>query len=165
MKKLVALLTVYGLVLMPLYANATPASASGTSSPVAYSSLLEAAEIAAASGAYRAQNTAGIASGMIRDDDNRRSAIAFALSGLLAFTGAALWRNLTCRGEGDARHLGEGLKTQAECYDENGQRLGWSTPTKALVGAGVGLELVSLFYLMRHLREDDQQDAAQPATP
>ncbi len=165
MKKLVALLTVYGLVLMPLYANATPASASRTSSPAAYSSLLEAAEIAAASGAYRAQNTAGIASGMIRDDDNRRSAIAFALSGLLAFTGAALWRNLTCRGEGDARHLGEGLKTQAECYDENGQRLGWSTPTKALVGAGVGLELVSLFYLMRHLREDDQQDAAQPATP
>ena len=169
MKKLVVLLTVYGMVLMPLYANAEAsrsarAAANAASAPGSTVSLLEAAEIAAASGAYRVQNTAGIASGRIREDDNRRSAIAFALSGVLAFVGAALWRNLTCRDGGDARHLGEGLKTQSECFDENGQRLGWSTPTKALVGAGVGLELVSLFYLVRHLRDDDQQDA-QPATP
>ena len=169
MKKLVAAVTAYGIVLMPLYANAAAvrnasAPANGGSSPAVSLSLLEAAETAAASGVYRAQNTAGISTGLIREDDNRRSAIAFALSGLLAFTGAALWRNLTCRGEGDARHFGEGLKTQVECYEEDGSRKGWSTPTKALVGAGVGLELVSLFYLVRHLREDGEDDA-QPASP
>ena len=168
MKRLVALLTVYALVLLPLYANAAPAAPgnSSTSAAVAVpASLLEAAEIAAASGVYRAQNTAGIATGRIREDDNKRSAIAFALSGLLAFTGAALWRNLTCRDGGDARHFGEGLKTQTECYEEDGSRKGWSTPTKALFGAGIGLEFVSLFYLVRHLREDRQQDDAQPASP
>ena len=169
MTKLVAFLTVYGLVLMPLYANATPPSASRTSSPAAYSSLLEAAEIAAASGAYRAQNTAGIASGRIREDDNRRSAIAFALSGVLAFAGAGLWRWLPCRGQ-DAHDFVdqyEGFQQwqDAQCYDADGQRLGWDTPTKALFAAGVGLDLVSLFYLVRHLREDDQEDDAQPATP
>lgn len=170
MKTLVAFLTAYGMVLMPLYANAEAsrsarAAANAASPPASTVSLLEAAEIAAASGVYRAQNTAGIATGMIREDDNRRSAIAFALSGLLAFTGAALWRNLTCREGGDARHFGEGLKTQVECYEEDGSRKGWSTPTKALFGAGVALEVVSLFYLVRHLREDREQDDAQPASP
>lgn len=169
MKRFTALVTVYGVVLMPLYANAAAARpaaapANGGSSPAALHSLLEAAETAAASGVYRAQNTAGIATGRIREDDNKRSAIAFALSGVLAFTGAALWRNLTCRGGGDARHFGEGLKTQTECYEEDGSRKGWSTPTKALFGAGVGLELVSLFYLVRHMREDRQQDDAQPSS-
>ena len=168
MKRLTALLTVYALVLMPLYANAAPA-APGTPSRSAAAaspaSLLEAAETAAASGVYRAQNTANITTGRIRDDDKKRSAIAFAISGLLAFTGAALWRNLTCRDGGDARHFGEGLKTQTECYEEDGSRKGWSTPTKALFGAGIGLELVSLFYLVRHLRDDGQQDDAQPASP
>ena len=170
MKRLTALLTVYALLLLPLYVNAeamrsarTPANAAAP--PVSTVSFLEVAEIAAASGVYRAQNTAGIASGRIREDDNKRSAIAFALSGVLAFTGAALWRNLTCRDGGDARHFGEGLKTQTECYEEDGSRKGWSTPTKALFGAGVGLELVSLFYLVRHLREDRPQDDAQPASP
>ena len=168
MKRLTALLTVYALVLMPLYANAAPAAPGTTSESAAVAapaSLLEAAEIAAASGVYRAQNTANIATGRIREDDNKRSAIAFALSGVLAFTGAALWRNLTCRDGGDARHFGEGLKTQTECYEEDGSRKGWSTPTKALFAAGVGLELVSLFYLVRHLRDDGQQAAAQPASP
>ena len=159
MKKIFGLVTAYSVVLMPLYANAAalsrPASARANA---ATASLLETAEVAAASGVYRAQNTAGIATGRIREDDNKRSAIAFALSGVLAFTGAALWRNLTCRGGGDARHFGEGLRTQVECYEEDGSRKGWSTPTKALVGAGVGLELVSLFYLMRHVREDRPQD-------
>ena len=169
MKKLVAFLTVYGLVLMPLYANATPPSASGTSSPATYSSLLEAAEIAAASGAYRAQNTAGIASGMIREDDNRRSAIAFALSGVLAFAGAGLWRWLPCRGQDghDFVDQYEGFQQwqDAQCYDADGQRLGLDTPTKALIGAGIALELVSLFYLVRHLREDGQQDDQQASSP
>ena len=169
MKKFTAFLTVYGMVLMPLYANAEASrsgrSANAASPPVSSVSLLEAAETAAASGVYRAQNTAGIATGMIREDDNRRSAIAFALSGVLAFVGAALWRNLGCRDGGDARHFGEGLKTQTECYEEDGSRKGWDTPTKALFAAGVGLEVVSLFYLVRHLREDDQQDDAQPGSP
>ena len=168
MKRLTALLTVYALVLMPLYANAAPAAPGASSrSPAGAipASLLEAAEIAAASGVYRAQNTANITTGRIREDDKKRSAIAFAISGVLAFTGAALWRNLTCRDGGDARHFGEGLKTQTECYEEDGSRKGWSTPTKALFGAGVGLELVSLFYLVRHMRDDGQQDDAQPASP
>jgi len=160
MKTFASLSLVFGIVLAPMHAHAAAIRAPG-----AAPSLLEAAEIAAASGVYRAQNTAGIATGRIREDDNRRSAIAFALSGVLAFTGAALWRNLTCRDGGDARHFGEGLKTQTECYEEDGSRKGWSTPTKALFGAGVGLELVSLFYLVRHLREDGQQDDAQPSSP
>ncbi|MDE2881872.1 MAG: hypothetical protein OXP70_08480 [Acidobacteriota bacterium] len=160
MKAFASLFLAFGIAVAPMHAHAAAVRA-----PAAVPSILDAAEIAAASGAYRAQNTAGIATGRIREDDNKRSALAFALSGLLAFTGAALWRNLTCRDGGDARHFGEGLKTQTECYEEDGSRKGWSTPTKALVGAGVGLELVSLFYLVRHLREDRQQDAAQPATP
>jgi hypothetical protein len=155
MKTLASLFLVFGIAVAPMHAHAAAVRASG-----AAPSLLEVAEIAAASGVYRAQNTAGIATGRIREDDNRRSAIAFALSGVLAFTGAALWRNLTCRDGGDARHFGEGLKTQTECYEEDGSRKGWSTPTKALFGAGVGLELVSLFYLVRHLREDDPQPSS-----
>ena len=160
MKTLASLSLVFGIVLAPMHAHAAAIRAPG-----AAPTLLEAAEIAAASGVYRAQNTAGIATGRIREDDNRRSAIAFALSGVLAFTGAALWRNLTCRDGGDARHFGEGLKTQTECFEEDGSRKGWSTPTRALFGAGVGLELVSLFYLVRHLREDGEQDDAQPSSP
>ncbi len=160
MKAFASLFLAFGIAVAPMHAHAAAVRA-----PAAVPSILDAAEIAAASGVYRAQNTAGIATGRIREDDNRRSAIAFALSGVLAFTGAALWRNLTCRDGGDARHFGEGLKTQTECYEEDGSRKGWSTPTKALVGAGIGLELVSLFYLMRHLREDRPQDDAQPATP
>ena len=116
MKTLTALVTVYGLILMPLYANAAalggapvfrpaPAARSAAepsiavgaevrgrraastpvneaSSPVAYHSLLEAAEIAASSGAYRAQNTPDITTGLIREGDKKRSALAFALSGV-----------------------------------------------------------------------------------
>ncbi len=150
MKRLIAFVTAYAVVLMPLYANAA--------APTPARSLLEAAEIAAASGVYRAQNTASITTGTIREDDKKRSAIAFALSGVLAFAGAALWRNLTCRGAGDARHFGEGLKTQVECYEADGSRKGWDTPTKALFGAGVTLELVSLGYLFAHLRSADDGD-------
>ena len=171
MKRLSALLTVYALLLLPLYANAEAmrsarAPANAAAPPVSTVSFLEVAEVAAASGVYRAQNTAGIATGRIREDDNKRSAIAFALSGVLAFTGAALWRNLTCRDGGDARHFGEGLKTQTECYEEERFAKGLEHSHQGpLFGAGVGLELVSLFYLVRHLREDRPQDDAQPATP
>ena len=160
MKTLASLFLVLGIAVAPMHAHAAAVRAPG-----AAPSILEAAEVAAASGVYRAQNAAGITTGRIQEDDNRRSAIAFALSGLLAFTGAALWRNLSCRGEGDARHFGEGLKTQVECYAEDGSRKGWDTPTKSLFAAGVGLELVSVFYLMRHLREDGRQDDAQPSSP
>ena len=202
MKKLIALVTVYGLVLMPLYANAAalggapvfrpapaarsaaepriavgaeargrraaPAPTSGSSSPVA-TSLLEAAEIAASSGAYRAQNTASITTGQIRDDDKKRSAMAFALSGILAFGGAALWRWVPCRGQSAHRFADqyEGFSewSDRQCNDADGQRLGWDTPTKALFGAGVALEVVSLFYLIAHLRQGDQQDGQQPSSP
>ena len=174
MKKLVAFLTVYGMVLLPLYANAEASrsartAANAASPSVSTVSFLEAAETAAASGVYRAQNLAGITTGQIREDDNRRSAIAFALSGVLAFAGAALWRWLPCRGQNahDFVDQYEGFQQwqDAQCYDDNGQRLGWDTPTKALFGAGVGLELVSLFYLVRHLREDGQADDAPPSSP
>ena len=193
MKTLTALVTVYGLILMPLYANAAalggapvfrPAPAarsaaepsiavgaevrgrraastpvSEASSPVAYHSLLEAAEIAASSGAYRAQNTPDITTGRIREDDKKRSALAFALSGVLAFVGAGLWRWLPCRGQ-DAHDFVdqyEGFQQwhDAQCYEADGQRLGWDTPTKALFGAGIALELVSLGYLFAHMRSDD----------
>ena len=172
MKRVVALLTAYALVLMPLYANAAPAAPGITlrsAAVAAPASLLEAAEIAAASGVYRAQNLAGITTGTIREDDNRRSAIAFAISGVAAFAGAALWRWLPCRGQ-DAHGFVdqyEGFQQwqDAQCYDDNGARLGWDTPTKALFGAGVALEFVSLFYLVRHLREDRDQNDAQPASP
>ena len=172
MKKLIALVTAYALVLMPLLANAAPTggpAVAGHSFGASAPSLLEAAEIAAASGVYRAQNTANVTTGRIREGDNKRSAIAFALSGALAFVGAGLWRWLPCRGQDghDFVDQYEGFRQwqDAQCYDENGQRLGWDTPTKALFGAGVALELVSLFYLVRHLRDDGQQDDAQPASP
>ena len=69
-----------------------------------------------------------------------------------------------------AAHLGAGGRATIGVLDAAkttvvGSRKGWSTPTKALVGAGVGLELVSLFYLVRHLREDGRQDDAQPSSP
>lgn len=174
MKRFVALFAVYGLVLAPLHANAAavhPVAASATrgASAPAPASLLEAAEIAAASGVYRAQNTATITTGLIREDDKKRSAIAFALSGALAFGGAALWRWLPCRGQDPHGFVDqyEGFQQwhEAQCYDDDGERLGWDTPTKALFGAGVALELVSLFYLVRHLRDDGQPDDAQPASP
>ena len=163
MKRFVAVATAYGLILLPLYANAAALG------PAATPSLLEAAEIAAASGAYRAQNTATITTGQIREGDKKRSAIAFALSGALAFVGAGLWRWLPCRGQ-DAHDFVdqyEGFQQwqDAQCYDDNGARLGWDTPTKGLFAAGVGLELVSLFYLVRHLRENGQPDDAQAASP
>ena len=164
MKTFASLFLAFGIAVAPIHAHAAAVRA-----PAAAPSLLEAAEIAAASGAYRVQNLAGITTGRIREDDNRRSAIAFALSGLLAFTGAALWRWLPCRGQ-DAHDFVdqyEGFQQwqDAQCYDDNGDRLGWDTPTKALFGAGVGLELVSLFYLVRHLREDGQRDDPGSASP
>ena len=164
MKTLASLFLVFGIAVAPKHANAAAVRAPG-----AAPSILAAAEIAAASGVYRAQNTAGIATGRIREDDNRRSAIAFALSGALAFAGAALWRWLPCRGQDGHAFVDQYEEWQkwqdSRCYDDNGQRLAWDTPTKAMVGAGVGLEFVSLFYLVRHLRENRGQDDAQPASP
>ena len=160
MKTLVSLVLTFGIAVAPMHAHAAAVRARG-----AGPSILDAAEAAATSGVYRAQNTATITTGLIREDDKKRSAIAFALSGALAFVGAGLWRWLPCRGSGDGRHEGEADWNRAQCYDEDGQRLGWDTPTKALFAAGVGLELVSLFYLVRHLRDDGQQADAQPASP
>ena len=150
MKSLIVLATAYGVVLLPLSANAAPPS------PAAALSLLEAAEIAAASGAYRVQNTANITTGRIRADDKKRSAIAFAISGAAAFVGAALWRWLPCRNQ-DQNNIVGGLEIPdySTCLDADGNRKGWDTPTKALVGAGFTLELVSLGYLFAHLRSDD----------
>ena len=145
MKTFAALVVAFGIAVAPLHAHAAAAP-----------SILEAAEVAAASGVYRAQNTATITTGLIREDDKKRSAVAFALSGVIAFAGAGLWRWLPCRNAKDGSTIA-GLRIEGynKCYEPDGQRKGLDTPTKALLGAGVGLELVSLFFLMAHLREDD----------
>ena len=149
MKKSLATLVAISIAVTPLYA-ATPAPR--TSAP----SILEAAEVAAASGAYRGQNTATITTGRIRDDDKKRSAIAFAISGAAALAGAGLWRWLPCRnvtrhGTIDATNVSGYFK----CYTQDDQRKGLDTPTRAMLGAGIGLEVLSLFYLIAHLRADD----------
>lgn len=151
MKGAIATCLCYGLVVSPLHAEMAAAGEAANAI-----SLLEAAENAAASGAYRAQNTSTITSGRISDDDKRRSALAFGLSGAMAFVGAGLWRWLPCRNVSAA---GPGVSSVEaagyhKCYDENGQRKGFETPTKLLLGAGVTLELVSLGYLIAHLMSD-----------
>jgi len=125
-------------------------------------SLLEAAEAAAASGAFRAsraQNTAGVTLGRITEDDKRRSAIAFGISGLAAFAGAALWRWLPCRNlpTTPTNNATENTK-YIKCFEADGQRKPLEAPTKALIGAGIVLELVSLGYLIAHLRSDRDDD-------
>lgn len=151
MKTLSTLVVVFGIAVAPLHAHAAAVRA-----PASAPSILEVAEIAAASGAFRVQNTPTVSTGLIREDDRRRSAIAFALSGVLAFAGAGLWRWLPCREKAGTSSIG-GLQIEGydKCYDADGQRLGLDTPTKALLGAGVALELVSLGYLIAHLRSDD----------
>ena len=156
MKKAVAIAVCCGLVTTPLYAGALPAGGVGNATP---SSLLEAAELAAASGVYRAQNTSTITTGRIRPGDKKRSALAFAISGVAAFAGAALWRWLPCRNVSTtfSQNATENTK-YVKCYDADGQRKGLETPTKLLLGAGVTLELVSLGYLIAHLASDEGDD-------
>ena len=152
MKKALAVAVCCGLVTTPLYAGALPVAGTGSGTPL---SLLEAAEIAAASGAYRAQNTSTITTGRIQEDDKKRSALAFAISGVAAFAGAALWRWLPCRNviTTPTNNATEATK-YVKCYEADGQRKGLETPTKLLLGAGVTLELVSLGYLIAHLVSD-----------
>lgn len=151
MKKLLAIGITIALVASPLSAGA-----SGAGAPAVAPSFLEAAEMAAASGVYRAQNTSDITTGRIRPGDKKRSAIAYGLSGLMAFAGAALWRWLPCRNIPDTMSVSATENTKyVKCYDENGQRKGLEPPTKALLGAGVALEVVSLVYWIAHLRQDD----------
>jgi len=164
MKPALAFLLAFGVATAPVHA---------ATAPRASVSLLEAAEAAAASGAFRAsraQNTAGVTMGRITEGDKRRSAIAFGLSGDLACDGAALWRWRRCREGARAHRFAdqyEGFQQwhDAQCYDRNGDRLGWDTPTKALFAAGVGLELVSLGYLIAHLRSGDDDDPADSPSP
>ncbi len=49
-----------------------------------------------------------------------------------------------------------------KCYTSDGERRPWDTPTKAMFAAGVGLEVVSLLYLIAHLREDDSDARSSP---
>jgi hypothetical protein len=154
MKRLLSFSVCFSLVAAPLQAATLPAGAAGATTP----SLLETAEIAAASGAYRAQNTSTVTTGLIQPGDRKRSAIAYGLSGLMAFAGAALWRWLPCRNIPDAPTNNATENTKyIKCYNEDGQRKGLETPTKALLGAGVALEVVSLVYWIAHLRQDDDQ--------
>ena len=155
MKKVLAIGLCYGLVATPLHAGTLPAAGAATGSAP---SLLEAAEIAAASGVYRAQNTSTITTGRIRPGDKKRSAIAYGLSGVMAFAGAALWRWIPCRnaapvGSGEAVD-GVTLAAYNKCYTPDGERKGFDTPTKWMLGAGIGLEVVALGYLIAHLASD-----------
>ena len=153
MKEILAICVCFGLVVSPLHA-ATPAAGAGTGG----ASFLEAAEIAAASGVYRAQNTSTITTGRIQPGDKRRSAIAYGLSGLMAFAGAALWRWIPCRNVTTSDDLASASSVDQaayhKCYDADGERKGFDTPTKWMLGAGVGLEVVALGYLIAHLVSD-----------
>lgn len=150
-KKLLSASVCYGLIVAPLHAGTSRANRPEAVAP----SLLEAAEIAAASGVYRAQNTATISTGRIRQDDKKRSALAFAISGVAAFAGAGLWRWLPCRNvtTTPTNNATEATKF-VKCYHPDGQRKGLETPTKLLLGAGVALELVSLGYFIAHLTSE-----------
>ena len=132
--------------------------------PVSSRSFLERVRADSSSGLYRPQNTSTITTGAIREDDKKRSAIAFALSGLLAITGAGLWRWIPCRNAKpgvDQEIGGVQIPGYNKCYTDGGERKGWDTPTKTMFAAGVGLEVVSLFYLIAHLRNDkDRPDAS-----
>jgi len=167
-RKPLAILLAFSILVLPLSAAASgrPAGMSPAPTDPAAISILEAAEVAAASGIYRAQNTAQITTGIIREDDKRRSAIAFALSGLLAFGGAALWRWLPCRDtepHDPGIVGGVALAGYNKCYNDDGSRKGFDTPTRAMIGAGFVLELVSLGYLIAHMRSNDDDDASQDA--
>ena len=153
MKRVLALAVCYGLVTAPLTAATLPAAGAGTGGA---RSLLETAEIAAASGVYRAQNTSTITTGRIQPGDRKRSALAFGLSGVMAFVGAGLWRWLPCRNVSAAGPEVGSVEAGGyhKCYDEDGQRKGFDTPTKLMLGAGIGLEVVSLGYLIAHLTSD-----------
>ncbi len=150
MKTTLAFLLAFGIATAPVHAAAAPP---------ATMSLLEAAEAAAASGAFRAQNTAGVTLGRITEDDKRRSAIAFGISGLAAFAGAALWRWLPCRNlpTTPTNNATENTK-YIKCFEADGQRKPLEAPTKALIGAGIAFELVALGYLIAHLRSDRDDD-------
>ena len=171
-----AMLTALSVVALPLRPHAparylepesepSSAAASHRAVPANSPSLLERVRVASSSGRYRPQNTPTVTTGNIREDDKKRSAIAFALSGLLAFTGAGLWRWLPCRnaepGVGPAVD-GVQLAAYNKCFTSDGERNGWDTPTKALFTAGVSLEVVSLFYLIAHLREDKPDTSSSP---
>ena len=147
MKKFLAVWVCCGVVVTPIYAAAPRG-------PTTAPSMLEAAEIAAASGVYRAQNTSTITTGRIREGDKKRSALAYGLSGVMAFAGAALWRWIPCRNASSTDLSNASSVEQAayhKCYDADGMRKGLDTPTKWMLGAGIGLEAVSLFYLIAHL--------------
>ena len=155
MRRVTALLLTFALLAPGLAIGAPPAGGPA--------SLIGAAETAAASGVWRAQNTPTVSTGLIRDDDKKRSAMAYGLSGALAFLGAGLWHWVPClnASESATQHPGEAVK-YARCYDADGSRAPLEPPVKALLAGGVVLELVSLGYLIAHLRGGDD-DAPAPA--
>ena len=127
--------------------------------------IMERVRAASSSGLYRPQNTVRITTGTIREGDRKRSAIAFAISGALAFTGAGLWRWIPCRNATPGKPSevgGVAIAGYNKCYTSDGERRPWDTPTKAMFAAGVGLEVVSLLYLIAHLREDDSGARSSP---
>ena len=154
MRRVTALLLSFALLAPGLAIGAPPAGGPA--------SLLGAAETAAASGAWRAQNTPTISTGLIREDDKKRSAIAYGLSGALAFLGAGLWHWIPCRGASATDTSATGAAKYGKCYADDGNRAPLEPPVKALLAGGVVLELVSLGYLIAHLRGGDD-DAPAPA--
>ena len=126
MKGRAALAIGYGVVPLPLHTNAIP------SAPVSMLSLLKAAETAAAGGLDRAQKTATITPGRIREAGRKRSASAPANSGLAACAGALFWRWLPCRNQ-DRNNIVGGLEIpdHSTCPDADGNRTGWGASRKA----------------------------------
>ena len=154
MRRVTALLLTFTLLAPGLAIGAPPAGGPA--------SLIGAAETAAASGAWRAQNTPTVSTGLIREDDKKRSAIAYGLSGALAFLGAGLWHWVPCRGASASATAHLDVAKYVKCYDADGSRAPLEPPVKALLAGGVVLELVSLGYLIAHLRGGDD-DAPAPA--
>ena len=167
-----AILTVWALLVAPFHTgtvlSTAPSETASAARPVTFAeppTIMERARMASSSGLYRPQNTATIATGTIREDDRRRSALAFAISGVLAFAGAGLWRWLPCRNaatDGGQEVGGVVLQGYNKCYTSDGERRPWDTPTKAMFAAGVGLEVVSLLYFISHLREDKARATPSP---
>lgn len=153
MNRVTSLLLVVALITPGLGFAAAPKP------PESPGSFVTAVETAAASGAWRAQNTPTITTGRIREDDKKRSALAYGLSGALAFLGAGLWHWIPCRNASATDTTSTGAAKYVKCYAEDGSRAPLEPPVKALLGAGVVLEIVSLGYLISHLRSDDDASA------
>ena len=168
MKKPAALFVAFCLAATPLYAR--PPAGSEPPPPVHFASrgapsLLEAAETAASSGRLpRAEHRHD------HDGQNREGRPEAKRHGIRHQRGPGVRRRgplavaaLPEHFRGEAQEVGGvPLMGYNKCYTPDGERKGFDTPTKALLAAGVGLEVVSLLYLISHLRQDSGGAGSTP---